>query len=121
MSRRKRAQMLLMADELQEGGGCKDKEIAKAVRSHQRTVERVRECCVEQGLEAALNHKRPKKGSAKLLDGEAEARLVQLACTEAPDGREKWTMQLLADRLVELEIVERISGETVRTTLKKTS
>lgn len=120
-SYRKRAQMLLMTDESQPDGGSKDAEIAKAVRSHRRTVERVRQCCVEQGLEAALNHKRPKRPSQKLLDGAAEARLVQLACTEAPDGREKWSMQLLADKLIELEIVETISDETVRTTLKKMS
>lgn len=121
VSRRKRAQMLLMADESQPDGSSKDAEIAKAVRSSQRTVERVRQCCVEQGLEAALNHKRPRRPSRKLLDGAAEARLVQLACTDAPDGREKWSMQLLADKLVELEVVETISAETVRTTLKKTS
>ncbi|MCP4420907.1 MAG: helix-turn-helix domain-containing protein, partial [Chloroflexi bacterium] len=62
---------------------------------------------------------RPQKKQSNLLDGEGEARLVQLACTEAPDGHEQWSMQMLADKLVELEVVETISRETVRTTLKK--
>jgi hypothetical protein len=74
---------------------------------------------VEEGIEAALNHTRQKNRRSKILDGEAEARLVQLACSEAPDGREDWTLQLLADKLIELEVVETISRETVRTTLKK--
>ena len=72
------------------------------------------------GLETALNHTKPKKTRSKVLDGEAEARLVQLACSKAPDGREEWSMQLLADKLIELEVVETVSRETVRTTLKKT-
>jgi len=71
------------------------------------------------GIEAALNHTRPKKTRSKVLDGETEARLVQLACSEAPDGRERWSLQLLADKLIELEVVETVSRETVRTTLKK--
>jgi hypothetical protein len=74
---------------------------------------------VEQGIEAALNHTRPKKTRSKVLDGEAEARLIQVACSPAPDGREEWSMQLLADELIELEVVETVSRETVRTTLKK--
>ena len=84
-----------------------------------RTVERTREKCVQEGVEAALNHTRPHKRRAKVLDGAAEARLVQLACSKAPDGHEQWTMQMLADKLIELEVVETISRETVRTTLKK--
>jgi transposase len=116
-----RGRILLMADEDQAGGGWKDAEIAKALGVHQRTVERTREKCVEVGIEAALNHTEPRTKRAPLLDGAAEARLVQLACSEAPDGREKWSLQLLADRLVELEVVEHISRETVRTTLKKTN
>jgi len=70
-------------------------------------------------IEAALNHTRPWRTRAKVLDGAAEARLVQLACSEAPDGHERWTLQMLADKLIELEVVETISYETVRTTLKK--
>ena len=103
----------------QPGGSWKDAAIAKALSAHVRTVERTREKCVQEGLEAALNHTRPKKRRAKVLDGAAEARLVQLACREAPDGHERWTMQMLADKLIELEVVETVSRETVRTTLKK--
>jgi len=117
--RMRRARILLMADEAQDNGGWKDADIAKALSAHVRTVERTRQKCVEMGIEAALNHTRPKKTRSKVLDGEAEARLVQLACSEAPDGRENWSMQLLADKLIELEIVETVSRETVRTTLKK--
>lgn len=117
--RMRRARILLMADEAQAKGGWKDADIAKALSAGVRTVERTRQKCVEEGIEAALNHTRPKKTRSKILDGEAEARLVQLACSEAPDGREDWSMQLLADKLIELEVVETVSRETVRTTLKK--
>lgn len=117
--RLRRAQMLLLADENRPGGGWKDAAIAEALNAHARTVERTREKCVQEGVEAALNHTRPQKKRSKVLDGAAEARLVQLACTEAPDGHERWTLQMLADKLIELEIVETVSRETVRTTLKK--
>lgn len=117
--RMRRARILLMADEAQENGGWKDADIAKALSASVRTIERTRQKCVEEGIEAALNHTRQKNRRSKILDGEAEARLVQLACSEAPDGREDWTLQLLADKLIELEVVETISRETVRTTLKK--
>ena len=117
--RLRRARILLMADENQPEGAWQDADIAKALSAHARTVERTREKCVELGIEAALNHTRPKKTRAKVLDGAAEARLAQLACSEAPDGHERWTMQMLADKLIELEVVETISRETVRTTLKK--
>ena len=115
----KRARILLLADEAQNNGGWKDANIVKALQTSQRTVERTREKCVVMGLEAAINHTQPRKTRSKVLDGAAEARLVQLACSEAPDGHENWTMQLLADRLIELEVVETVSRETVRTTLKK--
>jgi len=114
-----RSRILLLADEDRPGGGWKDADIAQALGVGHRTVERIREKCVELGVEAALNHTRSKKTKAKLLDGAAEARLVQLACSEAPDGHERWSMQMLADKLIELEVVERVSRETVRTTLKK--
>ena len=117
--RLRRARILLLADENQPEGAWKDADIAAALSAHARTVERTREKCVELGIEAALNHTRPKKTRAKVLDGAAEARLVQLACSEAPDGHESWTMQMLADKLIELEVVETVSRETVRTKLKK--
>jgi hypothetical protein len=118
-SRLRRARILLMADEAQEGGGFKDAEIAKALNAQVRTVERIRQKCVQEGIQAALNHTRPQKTRRKVLDGAAEARLTQLACSQAPDGRESWSMQLLADKLIQLEVVETVSRETVRTTLKK--
>ena len=114
-----RARILLLADENRAEGGLKDADIAQALSVHQRTVERVREKCVELGVEAALNHTRPKKKRDRLVDGAVEAQLAQLACSEAPDGHERWSMQMLADKLIELEVVETISRETVRTTLKK--
>lgn len=113
------ARILLLTDESQEEGGWKDADIAQALGIHARTVERIRERCVEEGVEAALNHKQPRKKRSKVLDGAAEARLAQLACTEAPDGHERWSMQMLADKLIELEVIETVSRETVRTTLKK--
>ena len=115
----RRAHILLLADESQPDGGWKDAAIAKALKAHSRTVERTREKCVMEGLEAALNHTRPSKRRSKILDGAAEARLVQIACSEVPDGHDRWTLQMLADELIELKVVETISRETVRTTLKK--
>lgn len=115
----KRARILLMADETQDGGGWKDDDIVQALHTSRRTVGRTRENCVELGVEAAINHTRPRRTRGKVLDGAAEARLIQLACSEAPDGREQWTLQLLANKLIELEVVETVSYETVRTTLKK--
>lgn len=117
--RMRRAQMLLLADENQPDGAWKDAYIAKALNAHVRTVERTREKCVLVGIETALNHTRPQKKRSKVLDGAAEARLVQLACSEAPDGLERWTLQMLADKLIEIDVVETVSRETVRTTLKK--
>jgi transposase len=117
--RLRRAQILLMADEAQEGGSWKDRDIAKALNAHVATVERTRKACVLTGIEAAMNHTRPKKSRSKRLDGAGEARLAQLACSQAPAGYEEWTLQLLANKLIELQIVETISAETVRTTLKK--
>ena len=85
------------------------------------TVERVRRRCVEEGIEAALGRKEQQRRRPKKLDGAAEAHLIALACGEPPEGRARWTLRLLADRLVECEIVESIHPETVRKTLKKTN
>ena len=85
------------------------------------TVERIRRRFVEEGLEAALNRKKRRAPPAKIMDGRAEAHLIALACSPAPEGRARWTLHLLADRMVELRHVEHISHETVRQTLKKTS
>lgn len=89
---------------------------------HARTIAGVRERLVEQGLEAALNRKKQQRPSREpKLDGKAEARLIALRCGEPPEGRMRWTLQLLADKLVELNVVESVSYETVRRVLKKTS
>jgi hypothetical protein len=111
----RRARILLLADEDRP-----DAAIADAVGCCLTTVERVRKRGAVEGVEAALID-RPRPGAAPLLDGKAEAVLVALACTAPPEERETWTMQLLADRLVALDVVERISDETVRRTLKKTT
>ncbi len=109
----RRARILLLADE-----GYIDKEIAWALGAAVTTVERVRKRFVEEGLEAALSE-RPRPGAARKLDGHQEAYLVALACSDPPQGKKRWSMQMLADRLVELEVVDEISDETVRRTLKR--
>ena len=112
------ARILLEADEA-EGKSVKDEEISEIVRVSIATVERVRKRFVLEGIESALNHKQPSGSRAKVLDGRAEAELVRLACSPAPEGRSRWTLQLLADSLVELEVVESISIESLRQGLKK--
>ena len=114
------ARILLLVDEAQEGGAMKDEEIARVLRVGRATVERVRQRCVEEGVEAALGRRQQVNRRPRKLDGDGEARLVAMACSQPPQGRAGWTLQLLAERLVECEIVESISTETVRQTLKKT-
>jgi transposase len=115
------ARILLKADAAEGSPAWSDSAIAEAVEVSSDTVARVRERFVEHGLEAALVRKKQDKPSReRTLDGRAEAKLIALACSTPPSGRQEWTMQLLADRLVELKIVESISDETVRRTLKKT-
>ena len=114
-----RSRILLLADENRADGGWKDADIANALSISQRTVERSREKCVMQGIESALNHTRPTKTKDPILDGEAEAKLVQLACSSPPDGYERWSLRLLTAKFLELEIVDTVSRETIRTTLKK--
>src|SRR5512132_289631 len=116
------ARILLKADAAPDGPAWTDERIAEAVEVSIATVERVRQRCVEQGLEAALVRKPQDRPSRQpKFDGRAEARLIALACSKPPEGRTEWTMQLLADKLVELEVVDSVSDETVRRTLKKTS
>ena len=115
------ARILLMSDESRSDGGMKDADITSALGVGQSTVERIRKRCVEEGIESALNRKKQMRRRQKRLDGEGEARLVAIACSEPPDGRVSWTLNLLADQLVESEIVETISTETVRQVLKKTN
>jgi transposase len=85
------------------------------------TVERVRKEFVEEGLEAALERRKPRRLYPRKLDGDGEAHLVALMCQKPPEGRSRWTLQLLADRMVQLEYVDAISYQTVRRTLKKTN
>jgi len=115
------AHILLKADISEGGEGWTDGQIVTAFGVGRRTVERIRERFVEEGLEAALTRKEQKRRRAHKIDGEAEAYLVATACGKAPEGRQRWTLQLLADRLVELKYVETISLETVRQSLKKTN
>jgi len=111
----KRAQILLKADE-----GLKDREIVAALNTSRPTVERIRKRFVEGSLEKARNDD-PRPGGKIKIDGRAEAQLIALACSDAPEGHERWTLRLLADKLVELNVVEEISYETVRQRLKKTT
>jgi len=114
--KRKRAQILLKVDE-----GLGDEEIAEELEVGLRTVERVRERCCTQGLEAAIEAKKPPRPPRMpKLDGVGQARLVQLACSEPPGGRARWTLSLLGNRLVELKLVDTVSRTTIHRELKKT-
>ena len=114
--RRKRAHILVLADWDRAGGGRRDADIADILGVGMATVERVRKPCVEAGLERKVQVNRKQR----VLDGAGEAKLTMLACSEPPAGQARWTLRLLADKLVELNIVETISRSTVQTTLKKT-
>jgi transposase len=114
------ARILLKADHGPDGPGCTDEAIAEALDVGEVTVWRVRKRYVMEGLEAALNHRHPKNHRPCRLDGDQEAHLIALACSEPPEGRKRWTLRLLASRMVELEYTEQVSYETVRVTLKKT-
>jgi transposase len=116
----KHANILLAADVT--GPAWPDRQIAEALSCHPRSVENVRRRLVLEGLEAALERKKQVGPSRpRTLDGQGEAKLIALACSSPPEGRDRWTLKLLADALVELEVVETISDQTVRRTLKKTN
>jgi transposase len=115
-----RARILLKADQGDSGDGWTDAQVAEALDVAPKTVFNVRQRWVEEGLEAALSRKKQECPSrARRLDGEAEAKLLATCRGPAPKGRARWTLRLLADKLVELEAVDSISPETVRRTLKK--
>jgi len=116
---RERAMILLRADQSEHGPAASDESIAELVGVGLSTVHRTRQRLVEQGLDAALKRKPAANRQYRKLDGAQEAKLVVLACSQPPAGRACWTMQLLADRLVELQVVDGVAAETVRTTLKK--
>lgn len=115
------ARILLKADINQEGGGWRDSQISEALNIGHATIERVRQRFVEEGLEAALNRRKQKNRRRKIIDGAKEAYLIALACSEVPRGKSHWTLQMLADKMVELNRVEQVSTETIRQTLKKTN
>ncbi len=115
------ARILLKADAGEGGPNWNDEQISQSLEVGTATVERVRRQFVEQSLQAALERRKPDREYERRLDGVGEAHLIALTCSEAPEGRERWTLQLLADGLVALGYVESVSRETVRRTLKKTS
>jgi hypothetical protein len=113
--------ILLKANQGEGGPAWTDAAIAAAVDVHPDTVARVRRAYVDDGLVAALERKAPDRVYPRRLDGAQEARLVALTCGAPPEGRQRWTLRLLADALVRLEVVDRICHETVRQTLKQTN
>lgn len=115
------ARILLKADEADTGPGWQDEQIAEALETSIPTVERTRKRFVHGGVDDALYHRPPSRTKPKKLDGHAEAHLIALSCSEPPSGREHWTMQLLADKFVDLYHGPVISDELVRRTLKKTT
>lgn len=117
-----RARILLKADVEEGAPGWSDERIAEALDVRVQTVERVRKQLVEEGMDAVLRRRKyTQKVSRKKLDGDAEAHLIALTCSEAPEGYSRWSLRLLADKMVELGYIESISYEAVRRALKKTS
>ena len=115
------ARILLKADTAKGSPGWDDAAIADALDCGTRTVARVRKKYAEGGLGSALHRKKPTGRQYRKLDGTREARLVAIACSAPPAGKARWTLKMLADKLVELEVIDAVSDETVRRTLKKTS
>lgn len=116
-----RARILLKADQANDAPAYTDTEIAEALDVSAKTVFNLRKKWVELGLEQALERRPQENRCQPKLDGNAEAKLIAWSCGPPPEGRSKWTLRLLADRAVELELVDSISHEAVRQTLKKTS
>ena len=116
------ARILLQSDESQDGPAWTDRQISEAFGIHTNTIHGIRRRFVEHGLQAALERNKQDHPSRKrVVDGEVEAHLIALRCGDPPEGRNQWTLRLLADKLVELEIVPSICHETVRQALKKMS
>jgi hypothetical protein len=113
------ARILLKSDSSPEGSHWSYDQICEALEVAPLTVMNVRKRYAEEGLAAALYRKKPDREYERCLDGEAEAHLIALACSEPPEGQERWTLRLLGKRMVELEYVEAVSHESIRTTLKK--
>jgi transposase len=115
------ARILLKADASAGGPAWNDDAIAEGLEVGRATVERVRREFVEEGLQPALERRKPRRVYSRALDGDGEAHLIALACQKPPEGRSRWTLRLLADRMVALEHVEAVSYETVHRVLKKTN
>lgn len=116
------AHILLKADKGPHGPRWSDTQIREAFGLGETILKRVRKQFVEEGMEAALNRKKqPKRPQKQRLDGEQEAQIIAVLCTEHPEGAERWTLRALTDRVIELEIVETVSHETIRKVLKKMS
>ena len=116
------AHILLAADQSPGGPGLTDSRVATTLGVSVRSIEHLRRRLVEEGFEAALDRKKQSRPSVeRKFDGRKEARLVALSCSRPPEGRKRWTLRLLADRLVELRVFESVSHESVRRTLQKTS
>ncbi len=115
------ARLFLKADASAGGPAWRDDAIAEGLDVGRATVERLRKRFVEEGLAASLEPRKSPRQYTRALDGDAEAHLVALACQEPPEGRSRWTLRLLADRMVALEYVDQVSYQTVRRTLKKTN
>ena len=115
------ARILLKADASEGGPAWNDDAIAEGLEVGRATVERVRKQFVEEGFDAALDRRKPRRQYQRKLDGDGEAHLIALACSQVPEGRSRWTLRLLADRMVQLEQVDHLSHETVRQVLKKTN
>jgi len=115
------AWILLKADASEAGPGWCDDEISKTFQVRSLTVARVRRTYVEEGLRAALHRKRAERAHLRKIDGELEARLIAMQCSDPPEGEARWTLRMLADKAVELEYVDTISHEAVRQVVKKTN
>jgi transposase len=115
------ARVLLDVDESASGSGRTDEQTAQALHLSTRTVERVRERFVEQGLAAALLPKPSTRRYERAFDGAQEAQLIALACSAPPEGKSRWTLRLLAEQAVELRIIDTVTYESVRQVLKKTN
>jgi len=115
------ARILLKADASDGGADWQDQAIAVGLEVGRATVERVRQQFVEEGLAAALERRAPRREYPRKLDGDGEAHLIALTCSQAPEGRARWSLRLLAERMVVLEYVEAVSKNTVARVLKKTN
>jgi len=117
---RNRAKVLLLTDTHREGGSRSDAQIADQIGCQPLTVSKIRERAAQRGVVESLERKVQENRKPRRLDGAAEAQLVTLACSQAPDGRKRWTMQLLKERLIQMQVVETIDEATICRTLKKT-